>query len=230
MKRKTDLFLTTLESLQNSGALNQLIIVGSWCHYFYREYFNGAPEIPAVRTLDIDLLVPNPPRIKKEVNIPKVLKSLDFIALPHSMTGLITYEHPELKLEFLTPDLGRGKGSKPYDIPKLHINAQGLRYLNLLQAHTIRIKYKTLYVRVPEPVAYVFNKFLVFKKRKKKEKMEKDLQTAKEIGEFLLKNKKQKIKLRTIFATLPQKWQTTILTEVNKHLPPLHDFLLQNKI
>jgi len=49
--------------------------------------------------------------------------------------------HPELELEFLTPELGRGK-NKPYELPKLHINAQGLRYLNLLQSNVLKIKYK----------------------------------------------------------------------------------------
>lgn len=229
MKRKSDLFGLTLEALHKSGALDELILIGSWCHFFYRKYFDDAPEIPAIRTLDIDFLIPNPPRIKHNVNIPKILKSLDFEPITDYPTGNTKYEHPELELEFLTPDLGRGKGSKPYDIPKLHINAQGLRFLNLLQAHTMRIKYKTFYVRVPEPAAYVFNKFLVFRKRKKRVKMEKDLNTAKEIGEFLLKNGKQKIRLRMIFASLPEKWQKRILTEVNKYLPSMYNFLFKSK-
>ena len=50
-----------------------------------------------------------------------------------NLTGYTKYVHPELELEFLIAELGRGKGNKPYEIPKLHINAQGLRFLNLLQ-------------------------------------------------------------------------------------------------
>lgn len=137
MKRKSNLFIATLNALYKSGALEDIILIGGWCHHFYRIYFNNAPEIPVVRTLDIDFLIPNPPKIHREVNIPNILNSLDFIPAHDYITGYTKYVHPELEVEFLIPDLGRGKGSKPYEIPKLHINAQGLRFLNLLQSHTI---------------------------------------------------------------------------------------------
>ncbi len=74
MEEKSDLFIATLKALQEAGALNELILIGSWCLYFYRIYFENSPEIPVVRTLDIDFLVPNPSRIKKEINIPKILE------------------------------------------------------------------------------------------------------------------------------------------------------------
>ncbi|TES91517.1 MAG: hypothetical protein E3J87_07725 [Candidatus Cloacimonadota bacterium] len=41
---------------------------------------------------------------------------------------------------------------------------------------------------------------------------------AKAIGEFLLKDAKQRAKLKAIFAELPKKWQKTILIEANRHL------------
>src|SRR6056297_973793 len=131
----SNFFIKTLQTLQKAGALKELILIGSWCHHLYRFYFNNAPEIPIVRTLDIDFLIPNPTRIKQEISIPEILTSLDFVPLHNYITGLTKYVHPELELEFLTPDLGKGKGSAPYNIPTLHINAQGIRYLNLLQAH-----------------------------------------------------------------------------------------------
>ena len=92
------------------------------------------------------------------------------------ITGLTKYVHPELELEFLTPDLGRGKGSTPYDIPKLHINDQGLRYLNLIQAHIIEVKYLNMFIKVPEPAAYVLHKFIVFELRNQEAKKERDLE------------------------------------------------------
>ena len=137
MERKSNLFISILYSLYDVGVLEDIILIGSWCHYFYRVYFSNAQEIPLLRTLDIDFLIPRPVKIQKDVNIPEILERLDFIPQNNYMTGYTKYVHPELELEFLIADLGKGSGNKPYEIPKLHINAQGLRYLNLLQSHTI---------------------------------------------------------------------------------------------
>lgn len=225
MNKRSNLFLATLNALHKTGVLKDLILIGSWCHHFYRIYFNNTPEIPAVRTLDIDFLVPNPPKVKKEINIPEILETLGFIAEHSYTTGYTKYVHPELELEFLTPDLSKGKGNKPYLISKLHINAQGLRYLNLLQSNTMKIKYKNVEVRIPEPSAYVLHKFIIFERRTKKDKKIRDLQAAKDIGEFLLQNKKQKKKLQDIFTSLPRKWQATIKNNLKNHSETLYEFL-----
>ena len=75
MKRKSNLFLNTLKVLEKAGVLEDIILIGSWCHYFYRVYFSNAQEIPLLRTLDIDFLIPNPPKIHKDVNIPEILET-----------------------------------------------------------------------------------------------------------------------------------------------------------
>ncbi len=225
MERKSSLFFKILNSLHAAGALQDIILIGSWCHYFYKDYFSNAPEIPLLRTLDIDFLVPNPPRIKKEVNIPEILESFDFMPLNNYLTGYTKYSHPELELEFLIADLGKGKGNEPYRIPKLHINAQGLRFLNLLQSHTIEIKYLDMTVVVPEPAAYVLHKFIIFERRLSKEKQLRDLKSAKEIGEFLLGKRKEKKKILDIFNSLPKKWQKTILRNLETYSKLLFDFL-----
>lgn len=96
MEGKSNLFLATLKLLYNAGVLEDIILIGSWCHHFYRVYFSNAPEIPAVRTLDIDFLIPNPPKIHKDVDIPKILSSLDFTTFYNYTTGYAKYVHPEL--------------------------------------------------------------------------------------------------------------------------------------
>ena len=160
MQKKSNLFISTLNALDKSGALDDIILIGSWCHYFYRAYFLNAPEIPLLMTLDIDFLIPNPPKIHKDVKVPEILETLDFVPFNDYLTGHTKYVHPELELEFLIAELGRGKGNIPYKIPKLHINAQGLRFLNLLQSNTIKMEYENLKVTVPEPAAYVLHKFI----------------------------------------------------------------------
>jgi hypothetical protein len=225
MERNDNLFFATVRALHKAGALEGIILIGSWCHYFYRQYFDNAPEIPAVRTLDIDFLIPNPPKIKKEVNIPEILTALDFNPIHNYTTGYIKYGHPELELEFLTPDLGKGKGNEPYRIPKLHIKAQGLRFLNLLQAYTMKITYEDITIRLPEPAAYVLHKFIIYKRRTKKNKRDKDLQAAREIGEFLLQKDEQRKRLSKIFNDLPEKWQAKIKENLKEDFPVLYEFL-----
>jgi len=227
MKRKSNLFLNTLNVLEKAGVLEDIILIGSWCHYFYRVYFSNAQEIPLLRTLDIDFLIPNPPKIHKDVNIPEILETLDFVSSHDYLTGYTKYVHPELELEFLIADLGRGKGNKPYEIPKLHINAQGLRFLNLLQSHTIKIEYENVNVIVPEPAAYVLHKFIIQERRLNKEKQKRDLLSAKEIGEFLLQNKTQQKKITEIFNSLPAKWQKLVLRNLKDNSKLLYDFILK---
>jgi hypothetical protein len=229
MKRKGNLFFKTLNLLYGEGVLEDIILIGSWCHYFYRFYFSNAPEIPLLRTLDIDFLIPNPPKIRKDVNVPEILNSLDFIPSNNYLTGHTKYVHPELELEFLIADLGRGKGNKPYQIPKLHINAQGLRFLNLLQQHTIKVKYEDMIVVLPEPAAYVFHKFIIQERRLNKEKQKRDLSSAKEIGEFLLQSKTQQKKITDIFDSLPKKWQKIILRNSKDNSRLLFDFLTRKR-
>lgn len=225
MEKRNSLFFSILRELQKENLLEDIILIGSWCQLFYRYYFKNAPEIPAVRTLDIDFLIPNPCPIKKDVNIPKVLLELDFEPVTDYISGLTKYNHPDLAIEFLIHDKGRGK-SEPYKIPNLHIEAQGLRFLNLLQDYIIKIKYKDITIKVPEPSAYVLHKFIISQRRIKKEKEIKDLESARSIGEFLLQDKKQRQKLKTIFNLLPKKWQKKIKYITKEKSTPIYDFLI----
>lgn len=220
-----NLFIEILAALHRAGILKEIVLIGSWCHYFYKIYFNDSPKIPIVRTLDVDFLVPNPFKIQKEVNIPEILTKLDFTPSHSYITGLTKYVPPELELEFLTPERGRGKGSIPYNIPKLHINAQGLRYLNLLQSYTMEMKYLDMTIRIPEPAVYVLHKFIIFKIRNREAKKERDLFAAKDIGEFLLTIDSQKEKLYKIFNSLPFKWQRTILRNTKNYSKMIYDLL-----
>lgn len=54
MEEKYELLSAVLNGLQEKGVSDGLVIVGSWCQYFYKILFDNAPEIPLLRTLDID--------------------------------------------------------------------------------------------------------------------------------------------------------------------------------
>jgi len=109
VEEKYELLAAVLKELQAKGVLDGLVIVGSWCQYYYRVLFDNAPEIPLLRTLDIDFLVPNPSKFKINVDVSQLLNRLGFDSDFDHITGLVKYVHPDLEIQFLTPASGRAK-------------------------------------------------------------------------------------------------------------------------
>jgi len=126
MAKEHELFFKILVSLDKEDVLRSIILIGGWCPLVYKEYFGNPMEISIQRTADLDFLVPNPPRIDKDVDVSLIFNELGFDRKVSLLDGYEKYVHPDLEVEFLTPERGRGK-SKPYSIDKLHISAQGLR-------------------------------------------------------------------------------------------------------
>jgi hypothetical protein len=73
----------------------------------YKQHFHNPPEIPVVRKADIDFLIPNPPRIRKEVDVSALLRQLGFELLTDYLSGYTKYDHPQLEIEFVTPEDSR---------------------------------------------------------------------------------------------------------------------------
>ena len=209
MEEKYELLAAVLKKLQANGVLDGLVIVGSWCQYYYKIVFDDAPEIPLLRTLDIDFLVPNPPTFKTKVDVSNLLNLMGFDSDFDYSTGLVKYVHPDLEIQFLTPASGRAKDA-PYEIKALNINAEGLTYMKMLQDYTFSMTHNGITIRLPEPEAYVLHKILISAKRKDPAKKEKDLMAAKSIGELCLEYETRRERLKTIYAHLPKKWQRTI--------------------
>jgi hypothetical protein len=218
MNEQYTLFKKLLAELNKVEILPHLILIGSWCLFVYRTYYHDTSEIPLLRTVDIDFLIPRPFKFTGEINIHDLLKKLGFDERFSSMSGQIKYVHPELEVEFLTPELGKGS-HEPYKVKSLHLNAQQLRYLTLLQNFTLTIPFENIHVTVPEPAAFVLHKFILTKKRANMKKYEKDLQAAVELGEFLTRKSHEQKRMKDIFITLPAGWQKIIL-EVTEHTSP----------
>jgi hypothetical protein len=81
-------------------------LIGSWTHLLYAEHFDHPPEIPATRTLDLDFLVSKPKLVKRRVDVPAVLKALDFREIVDPDDKVVKYLHPDLELELLAPMIG----------------------------------------------------------------------------------------------------------------------------
>ncbi len=153
---------------------------------------------------------------------------MGFIRHVRMLDGYSKFIHPNLEVEFLIPELGRGK-NEPYDIPKLHIDAVGLRYLDLLQRETLTIEHNGLTVRVPEPAAFTLHKFIISEKRQNPVKKEKDQVTARDMSLFLLNMPEQRAKLESIYLDLPKKWKKQLLNVVEDRAPDLFEFLKDKK-
>jgi len=224
MEKEHDLFFTILTRLDKAEVLRDIVLIGGWCPLIYKEYFGNPVEISMQRTADLDLLVPNPPMIHKGVDVALILKNLGFDRKISLLDGYEKYVHPDLEVEFLTPERGKGKDG-PYAIDELHINAQGLRYLDLLQNHTMNAYYNGILINVPEPTAYVLHKFIVSNRRTKSFKREKDIETAQQLGEYLLEQQSQKRKMREIYSCMPKKWKKDLIKIVKGASEKIYIFL-----
>ena len=228
-KKQYDLCLEILRRFHKSGILSDFILIGSWCVYFYKDYFSNVPFLDqaTIKTRDIDFLIDNPAKIRKEVNIPALLEDLGFVIVFKNPEGYMKLDHPELILELLVPELGKGI-EKPYPLPKLGMNAVALRFLNFLTDNTIKVKVEDFYITLPHPANFALHKLIIFQRRLKEDKALKDRNTAIEILRALLKKGDEEI-IKRVFGSIPKKWQSKIIkglkeTENNEIL-----FVLQNR-
>lgn len=224
MEEKYELLSAVLKQLQAKGVLDGLVIAGSWCQYYYRVVFDNAPEIPLLRTLDIDFLVPNPSKFKTNVDVSQLLNQLGFDSDFDYHTGLVKYVHPDLEIQFLTPALGRAKDT-PCEIKQLNINAESLTYMKMLQDHKFSMIHDGITLWLPQPEAYTLHKILISPKRKDPAKKQKDLMAAKSIGELCLAYETRRQRLMAIYADLPKKWQRTISGVLEQLSPAMYSFL-----
>ncbi len=224
MEEKYKLLSEVLKGLQEKGVLDGLVIVGSWCQYFYRIVFDNAPEIPLVRTMDIDFLVPNPSKFKDKIDVSDLLNSLGFDSDFDYSTGLVKYVHPDLEIQFLTPALGRVKDT-PYEIKKLNINAEGMSYMKMLQDCKFSMTHSGITIWLPEPEAYCLQKILISPKRKNPAKKEKDLLAAISIGELCLEYKIHRERLKIIYKGMPKKWQRMVSDILKQHSVEIFSYL-----
>lgn len=211
-----------LRRFQEAGILQEMMLIGSWCLHFYRYAFEDRDKMPAFRTMDVDFLIPDVHQLKHEVDIPKLLKEEGFLSSYNRASGMVKFDHPDLRVEFLVPELGRGH-DKPLEIKKLGIRAQGLRYLNFLTSYPRVISHENLHIRVPEPAAFALHKLIISARRLNKEKAGKDLQMAIGLLDFLYTKHREVRRILSILRTIPKKWLQTILSVSRKHFPRLNE-------
>lgn len=224
-KKQYELCVEIFKRLHKTGVLDGLIVIGSWCVYFYKDYFKDIPYIDqaTIKTRDIDFLVENPAKIKNKVDIPELIRDLGFVTTFHGTEGYIKLDHPDLILEFLVPEKSRG-ADRPYPLPKLGVNATALRFLDFLAANTIKVRLKGLQITLPHPANFALHKLIISQRRVKEDKALKDRKTAIDVLMALV-NKGETKSIKHIFNSIPKKWQNKIIKGLqeaeNKEIPPI---------
>lgn len=189
--------------------LKELILIGSWCQHFYRSYFTGLRYTPTIRTRDIDFLVPVPFRFKNKVDVEELLRDEGFVVTFSGGAGYMKLMHPDLIVEFLVPEKGKGS-DRPYPLPQLSMNAQPLRFLDYLLQNTIRIEAEGLKINVPHPAAFALHKLIISARRTKEEKLVKDRKEALAILTALVR-KGDAGEIRKMFEKMPTGWRKKVL-------------------
>ncbi len=207
-----ELALNVIREFHKVNALNDIILIGSWCQIFYKRIFN-TDELSTLRTLDIDFGINQDLKTKNDIDIDLILKNLGFDTL-FDNDGLIKYEHPELEVQFITNEKGKGKTPNVYEIKAYHIKAEGIRFIDILLENTITFEFEGMFIKLPAPEAFVLQKILICDRRIDLRKKEKDIRSASEIATLCLKDSDRKIYMKTMLNKLSKKWQLNIREKV----------------
>jgi hypothetical protein len=80
----------------------------------------------------------------------------------------------------------------------------------MLTDNTVTVKAEGLSLTLPHPAAYALHKFIIFKRRKNKEKINRDIESAKRVFMQLVNSPDRK-SIGRVFKSLHEKWRKTIM-------------------
>jgi hypothetical protein len=213
-KSQYDLCINVLRQLDKAGVLKHVVLVGSWCGLFYKDYLHGASYHPLLKTRDLDLLIPRPSDIKSRVDVPLLLKEYGFVVGFSGLEGFIRLEHPQLIVEFLVPEKGR-ETTTPYPLPKLGINAQALRFLEFLSKDTLVVEIQDVKITLPHPARFALHKLIISHRRTAGEKTQKDIEAAVSILRALIQKGSEE-SIRDVFNEMPRRWKSMVKKAAQK--------------
>jgi hypothetical protein len=192
-------------------------LIGSWCFQLYQRHL-GAKSFP-LRTQDIDFLIPNPFHGEDHLDFIRQLEDLGF-NYDFKRDGSIYLWNAELKIEFITPEKGRGSDNS-IKIRQLGLNAIALRFTALLLNNPITITEGGIKILIPNPTNFCLHKLIIASRRRKIDKALKDLQQA--ICTSVIVDAKE---IQKLFESLPKRWKQAILSMLEKskrELPLLNE-------
>lgn len=180
-------------------------LIGSFCMPAYRDLFKF--NLPTMKTQDIDLLVRVPYK-GSNADIESLLKPLGF-SLQFNTDGSTFFSNGTYKVEFLTPDTGKGKEG-PVDVDPLKIKVTPLRFLQMLNGDIKEVDKGSYRYSVPEPYVYAFHKILIAPRRGNEGKARKDLLQAESILREVFRQDTLAKRAMEYLGNLPPKWARPI--------------------
>jgi hypothetical protein len=210
-EKNYEFFRQALARLDAAGVLGELVLVGSWCLLVYENHFRKEDYRAAVRTRDLDFAVPEPRRARPTVDLGALFSELGFVQELHGPEGYTRFVHPDLFVEFLGPERGRG-GDAALPVQGLGVRAQPLRFMDYLNADRMWGTYAGIRVHVPHPVHFALHKLLIAPRRRGPERVAKaarDREQALMLLQVLYKTGQQE-PVRESLAGMPPKWQRAV--------------------
>jgi len=211
-QKQVNLLFKVLKILQKEGVLKHLVVAGSWCLYFYQFYFEKQQPIASLRTRDVDFLIPEPSSIKLKINLPDLLKDLGFVTDFRGEEGYIRLIHPEFFIEFLVPEKGRSFANT-FPLPQLGMNAQALRFMDILYLETITLKVQGVKIKLPHPACFLLHKIIIYTRRPEVEKRAKEIEQINRMLDFLTKEDEFH-SLKMVFLKLHKKWRIRVINNL----------------
>ena len=161
--------------------------------------------------MDADILIPRRmPRVNPPIDIVAIMKKNDFVFEVSPRSGLYRFNHPLLKVEFLTDP-----GAKPDEVARyfrqLGVTAQKLHFMSLPLTYNYPFTYKHLTFNIPEPEAFALHKLIVCQRRINKDKADKDRLTAQGIFQFIQTEPRRVKRLHHILGEQSKGWQKKIM-------------------
>ena len=207
-----------LKVFSDTGLFDEGVeLIGSWCFQLYQKHL-GVSQFPLL-TQDIDFLIPNPFRGQEHADFLDQLTKLGF---NHSFSkdGSLYLWSADFKIEFITPDKGRGANSAIF-VKQLGLRAIPLRFVDFLLEDPITIKEGGMKVLVPQPANFCLHKLTIASRRRNKDRSLKDLQHAIAVSAIVPPGK-----MLSTFKSLPRSWQkviTMVLEKSEEKLPLMAD-------
>ncbi len=165
----------------DAGILSEILFVGAWARYFYRDLFKNLKTYQArMLTKDLDVLLHiKKKREKQKVDVHQRLIQAGYHAEFYP-SNVIKYFRDDLELEFLIPTRG-APHDKAVQVEAYNVTAQELSYLEMLWDRPQSVRYGKYHLYVPHPLDFAIHKLIISFRRKKPASGEQDRRDAEEV-------------------------------------------------
>lgn len=184
-------FLKILKLLSDNNCLENVVLIGSWAEYLYKQTGILPEYNPNLRTLDVDFLIKNMRKPNQKIGLTSLAREEGFLVDEDVLTGVTKiYDENGLEVEFLLAKRGQGKENALKT--NLGVTAQTLHHLDVLSRNLKQVEYLGMTVELPKPEAFVLHKMIINDERKSKK--EKDQNVIKDMFEHIDKKEFELIK------------------------------------